>query len=189
VVVTPITPEVAVFAYPDSMPLPDPNEAVPPRAARPTTLSWDDRAIARAKTDEDGMVSFGSLQPGYYDVGITEGDRGISSFVDVCAGDVNEQEFDIEPGTTISGRVYLPDGKVKSDATVGLIRGKDDGEPGESFSGAGLNGSYEFRGIPAGTYFLAVNAYPSDPFQSLLQKIVVDDGTPKLKVDIFLLPK
>jgi len=139
----------------------------------------DSHAVASVQSGPDGHFAFAHLPAAKY--ALTVSRRGfLTAFYDdhgdystsIVTGSRNPSNVDpadlvfrLAPGAVIRGVVTDDGGDPVAGANVRLYRKLQTGESGSDPAGAGLEitddaGAYEFSGLDAGTYFVAIEAKP-----------------------------
>ncbi|HUY95614.1 MAG TPA: carboxypeptidase-like regulatory domain-containing protein [Terracidiphilus sp.] len=146
-----------------------------PRATVSALSGADNRVVAIAMTDAEGRFSIAGLAAGKYPLNTSR--RGFrTAYYDEHEGSFNtaivtgpDQDtthllFKLAPGAVIYGAITGDGGDPVQNASI-LLFHRDPAAPKrqpEQMGGTSTDdvGAYEFDGLPAGEYFIAVQAHP-----------------------------
>jgi protocatechuate 3,4-dioxygenase beta subunit len=127
-------------------------------------------ALVRGRSDEDGSFELRPLAPGKLKL-VADGDDGSHGEIvlEIGSTDIADVVIELQPRTSLSGRVEDASGKPVAGVTVeaALANARSEGFSGLSFDGAspgvheattGEDGSFIVRGLEGGRYEVGVHA-------------------------------
>lgn len=141
-------------------------------------------------TDRDGRYRLGAKFDGYYARVVHRDHVSAAARVVVTSAGVRTRDFVLAPGAVVRGRVLarddgrpIPDAIVRRQMLLGSVMGSTQTTDHEDHAIAGPDGSFELRGLPAGTADLVA----SGPGATSVEPTSVPLGVAETVEDVELL--